>query len=192
MSQARHGFSQLELADRPSPVAWARRHTVDVLGRWQVPPDVIETARLLVSELATNAVRHSKSDTVGSLFSEACPVQTITLALMLGRGRLLLSVRDSDCRPPVVKSVGEDAESGRGIFLVEALSEHWGYYHLPAAAGKVVWSELTLVAPDLRIGAEHPPNPSDPPASCQVVEDPRRGQAPPLLMARTLVGLREL
>ncbi|MFJ2775949.1 ATP-binding protein [Kitasatospora sp. NPDC087315] len=191
MSQARPGFSQLELADSPNPVAWARRHTVDILGRWQVPPDVIETARLLVSELTTNAIRHPKNDTTTSLFSETCPVRTITLVLVIDRGRLVLSVRDSDHRPPVVKAVGEDAEGGRGLFLVEALSERWGYYHLPEPAGKVVWSELTLVARDPRFGTERPPKPSSPTESDQVA-DPKRGQAPPLLMARALVGLREL
>ncbi|MFG2848509.1 ATP-binding protein [Kitasatospora sp. NPDC048296] len=56
MSQARTGFSQLALADTPNAVAWARRHTADVLRSWRVPPDTIETAKLIVSELVTNAI----------------------------------------------------------------------------------------------------------------------------------------
>lgn len=46
------------LADTPNAVGWARKHTRDVLRCWQAPPDLIDAALLVVSELATNAIRH--------------------------------------------------------------------------------------------------------------------------------------
>jgi hypothetical protein len=45
----------VELAALPLTPFWARRHAQAVLGAWQVPPEAIETAVLLVSEMVTNA-----------------------------------------------------------------------------------------------------------------------------------------
>lgn len=191
MSQARPGFSQLALADTPNAVAWARRHTADVLCYWRVPPDVIETARLLVSEMITNAIQHTHSDEEVSLFSDLSPVRTVTLTLRLDGGRLVLLVQDNDRRPPMVKVVGEDAESGRGVFLIEALSERWGYYYPTESSGKVVWSELLLVARDPRFAAERTDSHPGPRDAGRPTEDHQKERAAPLLTARTLVGLRE-
>ncbi|MGY5134479.1 ATP-binding protein [Streptomyces nigrescens] len=60
MSQAPPPRDRLLLAGTPNAVRLARLHTTDVLSHWGVHPDSIETIRLLVSELATNAVRHPK------------------------------------------------------------------------------------------------------------------------------------
>ncbi|MFJ6139224.1 ATP-binding protein [Kitasatospora sp. NPDC092286] len=81
MSQTRSGFSQLALADTLNAVAWARRHAVDVLRRWRVPPDTIQTARLIVSELMTNAIRHTHTDEEVSPYSPLSPVRKVTLTL---------------------------------------------------------------------------------------------------------------
>ncbi|MFI2609691.1 ATP-binding protein [Kitasatospora sp. NPDC018619] len=189
MSQARPGFSQLALADTPNAVAWARRHTVDVLRCWQVPPETVQTARLIVSELVTNAIRDSRPGEEISPYSPLSQVRTVTLTLWLERGRLTILVHDHDDRPPVVKSVGEDAESGRGVFLVEALSELWGYYYDPGSAGKVVWSELLTAARDPRFGddsAGGKGSARDKDATGRSYEDT------PLVVARALMALREL
>ncbi|MEV7776938.1 ATP-binding protein [Kitasatospora sp. NPDC088351] len=81
VSQTRSGFSQLALADTLNAVAWARRHAVDVLRRWRVPPDTIQTARLIVSELMTNAIRHTHTDEEVSPYSPLSPVRKVTLPL---------------------------------------------------------------------------------------------------------------
>ncbi|MGA5817994.1 ATP-binding protein [Kitasatospora sp. NPDC094028] len=168
-------FSQLALADTPNAVPWARRHVVDVLRRWRVPADHIDTAELLVSELTSNAVRHSGQGQDRSPYSQQAEVQSITVTLQRGPSRLLLLVHDYDRRPPVLKMVGDDAESGRGIFLVAAMSTRWGHYFPRLADGKVVWAELLLTAP-----------------AAEQLNPPKPDQAPPLLVARTLVGLRGL
>ncbi|MFL4905233.1 hypothetical protein ACJ6WF_19085 [Streptomyces sp. MMS24-I2-30] len=51
MNQIPPPFSELTLAATPNAVAWARRHTVDVLQRWHFPTESTEVARLLISEL---------------------------------------------------------------------------------------------------------------------------------------------
>jgi len=60
MNQVPPPASELTLAATPNAVAWARRHTVEVLQRWRFPAEGIEVARLLVSELATNAIQHAR------------------------------------------------------------------------------------------------------------------------------------
>ncbi|WP_234327387.1 ATP-binding protein [Streptomyces sp. NRRL WC-3742] len=176
------------LADTPNAVGWARRHTTDLLRRWQVPSDTIDTANLIVSELVTNAIRHTHADDEVSPYSPLSPVKAITLALWLERGRLVIFVQDNDRRPPVVKEVGEDAESGRGVFLVDALSEKWGYYYPPGAAGKVVWSELLIAGRDPRFRNDDGRGRS----ADNQGNAGRSYRDTPLVVARTLVALREL
>ncbi|MBT2401706.1 ATP-binding protein [Streptomyces sp. ISL-100] len=171
MSQVRPALSQLALADTPNAAAWARRRTVDVLRHWHVPPDHIETARLIVSELATNAIQHPQPSAAGSP-----EPRTLTVTLRLLGPRLVIYVGDHDRRPPILRAAGAAATSGRGLLLVEMMSHRWGYYH-PPASGKVVWAELALdaasrVMPD---AGESGPVAGD-----------------PLLMGQVLVGLREL
>jgi Histidine kinase-like ATPase domain len=171
VSQARPRLSHLVLADTPNAVAWARRHTVDILSRWQVPPDLVETARLLVSELTTNAIRHAEPADEPAAFSPLTPVGTVGLMLWLDSARLVLQVQDHDPRPPVVKSVGEDAENGRGLFLVDGLSSRWGYYY-PTPGLKAVWAELSRMQGPGR----HPP------------ERPRGDEANPPTVPHALIG----
>ncbi|MGA5703938.1 ATP-binding protein [Peterkaempfera bronchialis] len=57
MSQAPPPRDRLMLVGTRNAVGLARLHTADVLSRWGVHPDSIETVKLLVSELTTNAVR---------------------------------------------------------------------------------------------------------------------------------------
>jgi hypothetical protein len=61
--------------------------------------------------------------------------------------RLLIEVWDSNVQPPVPRVLENgfpqvDAESGRGLFLVETLSERWGWYPTRNPGGKVTWCEL--------------------------------------------------
>jgi anti-sigma regulatory factor (Ser/Thr protein kinase) len=91
-------------------------------------------AELMVSELVTNAVRHSHSR----------PVE-----LRLVRGdTLLCEVDDDDHTLPTLLSAGPDEESGRGLRVVSTLAREWGTSR--TSAGKTVWFELTLPRPARR------------------------------------------
>ncbi|MFB7495824.1 SpoIIE family protein phosphatase [Streptomyces sp. NPDC056161] len=95
-----------------------------------------EDMELLVSEVATNALVHARSD--------------VDVRLREYVDRLRVEVRDSDPHPPVVVAVlegdrGDDeAESGRGMLIVDALASSWGTS--PAGRGKTTWFELTTAA----------------------------------------------
>ena len=56
---------------------------------------------------------------------------------------LLIEVYDTDSNPPVRSSPDDDAENGRGLMLVDALSKEWSYFFLPGG-GKVVYCFLEI------------------------------------------------
>jgi Stage II sporulation protein E (SpoIIE) len=108
------------------------RHLVrDTLIGWGLA-HLVDSASLLVSELATNALLHA-----GGSFQ-----------LRLHRGRFLLcEVCDTAKAPPRLRAEDpgrsdQPAEDGRGMVLVGKLSRRWGFR--PTEAGKVVWFELPL------------------------------------------------
>lgn len=128
----------VELSAMPSTPFWARRHTQAVLGAWQLPTDVIETSVLLVSELITNSIAVTTARPAPAPGLVAGSAGPIVLALRRRPGQIVIEVSDSDPSPPVLTEVGPDAESGRGLMLVHALSKEWSYRRLPTG-GKTIY-----------------------------------------------------
>jgi anti-sigma regulatory factor (Ser/Thr protein kinase) len=87
---------------------------------------------LVVSELATNALRHVPDGT---------PVFTVTLARWR-RGGVRVEVADCGSGLPRLTAPGATAESGRGLRLVDALAFAWGWYRRPGVPGNVVYAYL--------------------------------------------------
>ena len=112
----------------PDAVMHARRFTARTLRGWKVE-DVADAVLLVVSELVTNALVHTQGP--------------IRLDLMLRGDRVRVCVSDSSPRAPA-KPVIVDWEStgGRGLLLVEAMSDTFG--SMPVAGGKQVWSEIVV------------------------------------------------
>jgi hypothetical protein len=120
-------------------VPMARAHLRQLLSGWGWA-ELSADAGVVVSELVTNAVAAS-----AGLGLETAPV-----LVWLGSDGycLLLAVADVSLRPPVRLEVWPDAEGGRGLALVEALSDRWGWY--PASVNglkKWVWAEWRPVSP---------------------------------------------
>jgi hypothetical protein len=134
----------LELGALPTAIPCARLHTRQVLWEWHLDA-LSETAELIVSELVTNAVRASAGLT-GSRRSGRWVPGTPPVRLWLSSDRqcVLIRVWDGNDRQPAPQTPGPDAESGRGLLLVEALSTEWGSYPLERSSGKVLWA---LVGP---------------------------------------------
>jgi anti-sigma regulatory factor (Ser/Thr protein kinase) len=128
--QERHGC-RVRLATGPAAAAEARRRVRDAIRSWQVPVD-LDAALLLTSELVTNAVRHEAGH----------GAQAVVLAIACSRGRLRVDVHDTSRSLPAVAEVPADAETGRGLLLVETLSDEWGFYRTPA--GKAVYFTLAF------------------------------------------------
>jgi hypothetical protein len=62
------------------------------------------------------------------------------LWLVSDRAQVVIFVWDASPLPPLPGDVGEDAESGRGLLIVQAVSERWGWDSPPGMGGKVVWA----------------------------------------------------
>lgn len=124
--------SFLELGAYPTAVSCARLHAKHVLREWSLA-EVSDSAELLVSELVTNAVRASTS---------AADIAVVRLWLLSNQARVLIMVQDDNLQHPVQARPDTDAESGRGLLLVETISERWDWYLPEEAAGKVVWCLL--------------------------------------------------
>jgi anti-sigma regulatory factor (Ser/Thr protein kinase) len=122
----------LEFGALVSAVPCARLHALLVLREWGLA-SLGESAGLLVTELLTNAVQASLA------MAQASPVR---LWLMSDRARVLILVWDASPQPPVRVVVGGEGESGRGLMLVEAISEQWGWYCRDDSGGKFVWAIL--------------------------------------------------
>lgn len=122
-----------ELAAAPEAVGTARSHITDVLAAWEVPEELIDTARLLTSELATNAVTHGA--TAGGTFT----LEVRSFGCCLG-----IEVHDSSQQPPVPRPVADDDEHGRGLLLVAEVADSWGYYF--ESGHKHVWFRLHITS----------------------------------------------
>ncbi|MFE7173167.1 SpoIIE family protein phosphatase [Streptomyces sp. NPDC057616] len=115
----------------PEAVGHTRRFTRRTLRAWGVSRDDADAVLLIVSELVTNALVHTDGQ--------------VRLDLTLLDNRVRVSVADSSPRTPVKPtSIGWEATGGRGILLVEAMSDTWGT--VPVSGGKQVWAEVPLSA----------------------------------------------
>jgi hypothetical protein len=133
-------LSHVELRALPASARSARTHTRRVLRRWRLG-GLAETAELIVSEIVTNAVRASAA--AGHQQPETGPAARAELLRfwLTSDGRsVLIQVWDSDHQRPVRKDVGADAETGRGLLLIETLSAEWGWYGPDEQGGKIVWA----------------------------------------------------
>ncbi len=119
----------MQLDALPSAVPLARRHARHVLGDWG-PVSLSERA-LVVSELVTNAVAAART---------VKPASLVRLWLLADARHLLVLVWDACPALPVLAVADENAETGRGLLLVEAISRQWGSCRTPQAGGKIVWA----------------------------------------------------
>ncbi len=89
---------------------------------------------MAVSELMTNALKAS--------LEEHTP---IALRLLANHERLIIEVWDRAATDPVACEPDEETVSGRGLAVVEKLSNRWGFKRVSFSL-KVVWCELILAA----------------------------------------------
>jgi hypothetical protein len=113
----------------------ARDFAVATVLRWGAAERSHDVA-IVVSELLTNALRHTRPSAPG-----ARPRRPIRLGLLQLSPCLLCAVADPSTAAPVARSPGALGETGRGLHIVCALSDRWGY--TTNGAGKVVWAMFT-------------------------------------------------
>jgi len=160
----------------------ARAWTREILWEWGAA-ELAEAAELLVSELVTNSVN-------------ACAgldLAAIRLVLTLDKGELAILVRDSHPGVPLAVQPVADDESGRGLLIVEHLSDRCGWYPLndPEHA-KVTWAVLTAAGQ----AASRLPAPALPARRRPAPAPARAARAPrpvdPVILARVKSALERL
>ena len=125
-------------AGTSAPAAAARQLTRELLGPGH---PAMDTAMLLVSELVTNSVTHSRSGLPGG---------TVTVAVSTGSAGVLIQVRDDGgltepCLVPMQASGTECAEHGYGLLLVAALADTWGT--TITRDGRLTWCRVMAALP---------------------------------------------
>lgn len=128
----RDGLGRSEVfVPAPGAVTAARRFVTLAL-ETRGHHDLLWDAAVVVSELATNAVRHGSSP--------------FRVSLDHGPGGVRIGIEDVDAGVPRLRAATTDDVNGRGIAIVAELSDRWGFEELDA--GKVTWAELDAPAAD--------------------------------------------
>lgn len=97
--------------------------------------EVADAAELALTEVLTNVVRH-------------VPGRRCAVCYLLLPGAVRVEVSDSDARLPVRGSGELLAEGGRGLLLVEAVTDRWGVTPHRTGEGKTVWFECASKSPE--------------------------------------------
>ena len=123
------GEDALELEPRLDASAIARRHVRSRLVAWGLG-DLTDPVMLLTSEVVTNALLHSGT----------------RLALTVARdgAGVRVGVADGSPVPPVQRRHSTTASTGRGVQLLEAVADEWGW--TATSSGKLVWFRVTVNA----------------------------------------------
>lgn len=166
-------ITNLTLGALPTAPACLRAHAKQMVWEWGLAM-LADTTELIVSELATNAVKAAQALEPNEWRARRMrEARCVSLRLSSDHKRVLIELWDANPEPPAPTAPDVDGESGRGLLIVEALSDQWGYYHpdsslvptqvspssyrqpraVPAyspgqwLAGKVVWCEIAADSP---------------------------------------------
>ncbi|MFC8099112.1 ATP-binding protein [Streptomyces sp. NPDC057363] len=123
----------VQLSPTPRGARLARLLATEQLRSWGLP---LDPARHLVAELANNAADHGR-----------VPGRDFRLTLYVVGDTLRIEVTDTRGQElPEPRTPAADAESGRGLLLVEALADRWGVVE-GRFPRKTVWAELRCTPP---------------------------------------------
>ena len=123
VTEARH--TRTQLPNDAHAARDARRFVTRVLAEWGLS-DLADTAALLVSEVATNAIRYGE------------PPYLLTVTAQ--EGVLRVTVTDHGQDRPRARHALPAEVTGRGLLVIDVYADAWGYE--PLASGKQVWFEL--------------------------------------------------
>jgi anti-sigma regulatory factor (Ser/Thr protein kinase) len=124
------------LSPSPDAAGRARSFTRHTLASWGLG-ELADDAELVVTELLANAIRHAWPG------GERVSPEAAALALWLlgDTDGLMCVVTDPSDTVPALRQPGPSGEDGRGLHIVHALSDHWGWSAL-SQQGKAVWAIL--------------------------------------------------
>ena len=116
----------------------ARKFTRSTLTEWGLPA-LADDAEAIVAEFVANAVSHAARTAVGS--RAAVGAQAVGLRLLRRTGEVMCAVLDPSDSAPILRKPSKTDEAGRGLQMVDALSDVWGWSPV-TGRGKAVWAIL--------------------------------------------------
>lgn len=131
--------SVLAIGALPTATPCARLHARNIVWEWGLR-DLADAVELIVSELVTNAVKASVDDMGRPRYTDDHGLACIHLRLSTDGLATLVEVWDENFRLPEPTEASMDEESGRGLMLVDALTEQWGWDLSHSGRGKIVWA----------------------------------------------------
>ena len=134
--------SVIVVAALPTATPCARLHARNIACEWGLR-HLADTVELVVSELVTNAVQASVDQDGRPRYSPEHGLACVHLRLSTDGLAALIEVWDENTRPPIPVQPGLADEGGRGLMLVDALTERWGWNLAPSGRGKIVWTLVT-------------------------------------------------
>ncbi|WP_242659332.1 ATP-binding protein [Thermostaphylospora chromogena] len=122
------------LSPRPDSIQRSRAFAAGTLAGWGLS-ELRENVELVVSELATNALRH------GLRLADRRPHASVRLSLIRRGHMVACAIADPGSAAPVLRHPGPLEPGGLGLHIVQSLSERWGWAPL-APYGKIVWAVI--------------------------------------------------
>ncbi|MFD9722773.1 ATP-binding protein [Streptomyces sp. NPDC059072] len=130
-------YFEMRFSSTPRGARLARRLSGERLHAWGIPygTEAHDTLTLLVAELSANAVHHGRVP--GRDFRVRLTATTV------GTVRIEVTDTRGERHPePATRQPGPDRTDGRGLLLVDALADRWGWHRRPCGGpGKSVWVE---------------------------------------------------
>ena len=112
----------------PASVSAARHFVIDLLS--DVPRGVVDEVAVMVSELATNCVRHTDTE--------------FTVNIEHDRRRIRVEVTDQGDGAPTLRVPDANEPTGRGLRIVRELADAFGVVQTAGGPGKTVWFVVDL------------------------------------------------
>jgi anti-sigma regulatory factor (Ser/Thr protein kinase) len=129
------------LSRGPQSGRTARRLTRSTLRDWGLA-FLAEDAETIVGEFVANAVTHAAAAAAAAVPSQRRQAADgLGLRLLRRNGEVICAVLDPSDAAPVLKAPASAEEAGRGLQMVDALSDVWGWSPV-AGRGKAVWAVL--------------------------------------------------
>jgi len=128
------------LSKGPQSARAARRLTRNTLREWGLS-GLVEDAEAIVGEFVANAVTHAAAVVTAVPAPRKQPTDVLGLRLLRRNGEVICAVLDASDKVPVLKAPASVEEAGRGLQMVDALSDVWGWSPV-AGRGKAVWAVL--------------------------------------------------
>lgn len=138
-AESASAFAAWTLDTGPHSPGLARGYTRTALRGWGLD-DLVDDMAVSVSEMVTNALCHSAEPW------DPPSGRPVMLSLLRQGGTVLCAVLDAGASTPAVRDAEDLAEGGRGLQIVDCLSDDWGWT-TPGPCGKAVWARFSAGAP---------------------------------------------